>query len=69
MLSSSDVLAAGLLGHAIPHLSTIERMGSHVAFPKNNAYWWWVNKENHLYGRHGGLSRDEMLVPFFTLEI
>jgi hypothetical protein len=69
MLSSSEVLAAGLLGHAIPHLSTIDRMGSHIVFPKDNAYWWWVNKENHLYGRHGGLSRDEMLVPFFTLEI
>lgn len=69
MLSSSEVLVAGLLGHAIPHLSTIDRMGSHIVFPKNNAYWWWVNKENHLYGRHGGLSREEMLVPLFTLEL
>jgi hypothetical protein len=69
MLSSSEVLAAGLLGYAIPHLSTIDRMGSHIVFPKDKAYWWWVNKENHLYGRHGGLSQDEMLVPFFTLEI
>jgi hypothetical protein len=69
MLPSNEVLAAGLLGEAIPHISTIDRLGSHIVFPKNNAYWWWVNKENHLFGRHGGLSREEMLVPFFTLEI
>ncbi len=40
-----------------------------VVFPKNNVYWWWVNKENRLHGRHGGLSMQEMLVPFFALEI
>jgi predicted AlkP superfamily pyrophosphatase or phosphodiesterase len=69
MLPSSKVLEAGLLGPANSHISTIDRMGSHIVFPKNNAYWWWVNKENHLYGRHGGISRDEMLVPLFTLEL
>jgi hypothetical protein len=69
MLPSNEVLDAGLLGEAIPHISTIDRLGSHIVFPKNNAYWWWVNKENHLYGRHGGISRDEMLVPLFTLEL
>lgn len=69
MQLSGEVLAAGLMGLAIPHISTIDRMGSHIVFPKNNAYWWWVNKENHLLGRHGGLSSDEMLVPFFTMEV
>jgi len=69
MIPSSEVLTAGLLGNGNPHVSTIDRIGSHVVFPKNNAYWWWVNKENHLFGRHGGLSQEEMLVPLFTLEI
>ncbi|MBM3136820.1 MAG: hypothetical protein FJZ98_01385 [Chloroflexi bacterium] len=69
ILPSGEVLTAGLLGQAIPHFTTVDRIGSFVVFPKNNAYWWWVNKENHLLGRHGGLSQDEMLVPFFTLEI
>jgi hypothetical protein len=69
MQSASGVLARGLFGSAAPHPSTQGRIGSHIVFPEDNAYWWWVNKENHLLGRHGGLSRDEMLVPFFTLEI
>lgn len=69
MRSSSEVLSHGLLGAAAPHPSTLDRVGSHIVFPENKAYWWWVNKENQLLGRHGGLSRDEMLVPFFALEV
>lgn len=69
LLPSHTVLANGLLGQCVPHQTTLERIGSHVVFPKGNAYWWWVNKENRLLGRHGGLSADEMLVPFFALPI
>ena len=69
MLPSREVLANGLLGPSTPHLSTLDRVGSHIVFPADNAYWWWVKKENHLLGRHGGLSGDEMLVPFFALEV
>ncbi len=69
MKPSGEVLAAGLLGPAIPNSTTLDRIGSHIVFPEKNSYWWWVNKENQLRGRHGGISRDEMLVPFFTLEI
>ena len=68
MLPSEEILSSGLLGNGMPHQLTIDRMGSHVVFPKGNAYWWWVNKENHLLGRHGGLSSQEMLVPFFALQ-
>jgi hypothetical protein len=69
LLPSEKVLASGLLGNAEPYQGTIERLGQYVVFPKGNAYWWWVNKENRLRGRHGGLSRQEMLVPFFAMEI
>ncbi len=69
IMPSETVLTNGLLGQHPPHQLTIDRIGSHVVFPKGNAYWWWVNKENRLLGRHGGLSGDEMLVPFFALPI
>ena len=69
MLPSSEVLASGLLGKCQPYQGTIDRMGQYVVFPKNNAYWWWVKKENQLLGRHGGLSQSEMLVPFLALEL
>ena len=69
IMPSETILKNGLLGQHPPHPTTIDRIGSHVVFPKENAYWWWVNKENRLLGRHGGLSADEMLVPFFALPI
>lgn len=69
MLSAAEVQSAGLMGARHPHQTTIDRMGSHIVFPRGNAYWWWVEKENHLLGRHGGLSAAEMLVPFFALPI
>ncbi len=69
MVPSETVLASGLLGSCAPYAGTVERLGQYVVFPRGNAYWWWVNKENRLLGRHGGLSKEEMLVPFFAMEI
>jgi len=69
MLKSDEVLESCLLGDGNMSLSTRDRFGSHVVFTQGNVYWWWPKKENHLLGRHGGLSRDEMLVPLYLLEI
>jgi predicted AlkP superfamily pyrophosphatase or phosphodiesterase len=69
MYPSADVLESGLLGSYTPHAATIDRMGDLVVFPEGNAYWWWVNKENRLLGRHGGLSAQEMLVPLVLLPL
>ena len=40
-----------------------------MAVAKGSAYWWWANAENALYGRHGGLSADEMLVPLLAARL
>ncbi len=69
LINSNEVLESGLLGKGEIHPSTRDRFGSHIVFPLENAYWWWPKKENHLLGRHGGLSREEMLVPLYILEI
>jgi len=57
------------MGFGKAYKGTTDRIGNWVVIPKNNAYWWWVNKENVLRGRHGGLSPQEMLVPFFAIEL
>ena len=69
MISSEEFILSGLLGKGEPYRGTIDRLGDSVVIPKNNAFWWWVKKENFLLGRHGGLSPQEMLVPFFAIEI
>jgi predicted AlkP superfamily pyrophosphatase or phosphodiesterase len=69
LISSKEFILSGLLGEGKPYSGTIDRLGHSVVIPKNNAFWWWVKKENLLRGRHGGLSPQEMLVPFFAIDI
>ena len=69
MVPSAEFLNSGLMGFGKAFTGTTDRIGNWVVIPKNNAYWWWVNKENILRGRHGGLSPQEMLVPFFAIEL
>jgi hypothetical protein len=40
-----------------------------VAIPHGDAYLWWVNRQNVMLGRHGGLHPDEMLVPLYALSL
>lgn len=69
LVPSEVVLKAGLLGNCEPSPAVRDRLGQFVVFPQKNAYWWWAPKENHLLGRHGGLSQAEMLVPLIAYEI
>lgn len=56
----------GLFGAGKPHPRLFERLGDLILVAKGDAYLWWSNKEDHLLGRHGGLSSDEMFVPFLA---
>jgi len=63
---SRQLLESGLFGTGPASKQAAERMGDWTVIPQGSAYWWWGAKENHLLGRHGGLSRAEMLVPLFA---
>jgi len=69
MVSSSHFLQSGLMGSDPPSQNTLDRIGNWIVIPRDNAYWWWVKKENRLKGRHGGLSPQEMLVPFLAFSL
>jgi hypothetical protein len=60
---------AGLFGPGTPHPEIFNRIGDLIVAAKGSAYWWWAAKENPLIGRHGGLSADEMLVPFLAAKL
>jgi hypothetical protein len=66
---SDQVLRSGLFGDGALHPRFADRIGDYIIFPQGSAYWWFAEKENHLLGRHGGLSRTEMLVPFFAFTL
>lgn len=69
-LRSQDAIRFGLFGNGNHHPFLADRLGDWILIPKDDAYlWWWWQKENPLLGRHGALSPQEMLVPFFALEL
>ncbi|NMB53278.1 MAG: alkaline phosphatase family protein [Leptolinea sp.] len=68
VISGEAVISSGLFGNGSIYEETKSRIGDLVVFPCKDAYWWWAPKENRLMGRHGGLSRDEMLVPLAFIE-
>jgi hypothetical protein len=60
---------AGLFGPGEPHPRLMDRLGDLLVIARDHAYLWWAEKENPLLGRHGGLSADEMLVPFLAVRL
>jgi predicted AlkP superfamily pyrophosphatase or phosphodiesterase len=60
---------AGLFGPGEPHPRLLDRLGDAMVLARERAFWCWSSKEDHLYGRHGGLSEDEMLVPFIAARL
>jgi hypothetical protein len=69
LLPSEYALENGLLGPGEPAPATRERLGDRMAIAQGNAFLWWAAKENVLIGRHGGISADEMLVPFLAARL
>ena len=69
LLESSEALARGLFGKDPFNKDIPDRIGNLVAIARGDAYLWWAPKPNPLAGRHGGLSKEEMLVPFYALPL
>jgi len=69
LVDPAKAVAAGLFGPGQPHPRLLDRLGDVMAVARGSAYWWWAEKENKLQGRHGGLSPDEMLVPFLAARL
>ena len=69
LIDPTEAVTAGLFGPGQPHPGIYDRLGDLIAAAKGNAYWWWAAKENPLIGRHGGLSSEEMLVPFLAARL
>ncbi len=63
------LVASGIFGSEAAYEKSLDRMGDLVVLPTGQAYLWWAEKENHLLGRHGGLTPEEMLVPFVALPL
>jgi hypothetical protein len=65
-LDPAAAVEAGLFGPGRPHPRLMDRLGDLIVAGRQDAYLWWADKENFLIGRHGGLSEEEMIVPFLA---
>lgn len=69
LLDPDAALESGLFGKG-PFMKNVrERLGNLIAVAKKDAYLWWAPKPNPMAGRHGGLSKEEMLVPLYALPL
>lgn len=69
LLDPDAALESGLFGPEPFKAQARERLGDLIVVAKGDAYLWWAPKPNPMAGRHGGLSRQEMLVPFYALPL
>jgi hypothetical protein len=66
VIDTQTALQADLFGPGKEHSDISNRLGDLIVAARGDAYWWWAQKPNPLIGRHGGLSPQEMLVPFLA---
>ena len=70
LVPSADFIRAGMFGPRGTHPRVVESAGDFVLIPRPGDYWWFDPfHDNPLLGRHGGLSRTEMLVPLLGIEL
>jgi hypothetical protein len=65
----SELVEDGIFGKRIPSTRFFERAGDLVVLPYAHESVWWLEKDKHRVktrGNHGGLSRQEMEIPFFS---
>jgi len=68
VLPQEAVMRSGLLGSQLDD-RTASRLGELLVLSRGSAYLWWAADENRMRGRHGSLTRDEMLVPFLAARL
>jgi hypothetical protein len=69
VLETRYVVQTGLFGPGEPHPRLLDRLGDQILISHEDAYLWWSDKKDHLFGRHGGLHEEEMLVPFLAVPL
>ena len=68
VLQQEAVMRSGLLGAPLDP-RTASRLGELLVLARRDAYLWWAADDNRMRGRHGSLTRDEMLVPLLMARL
>lgn len=66
VLKSKDALRMGLFGSGVPKKEFLKRIGNLMVIPYHNQAIWYKHFKGErveFHGHHGGLTKEEMLVP------
>lgn len=69
VLDSEQALEAGLFGSGTPAPETAARLGDLILVSRRDHILFDHDKQPHLLGLHGGLSAEEMLVPYVLVRL
>lgn len=72
VVPTEELVQHGFFGAKTPSRKFMDRVGNLVILPhEGECIWWYVKHhfEQHFYGAHGGLSRNEMEIPFLFLPL
>ncbi len=67
---TQELIQEGLFGKRPPSQAFLNRVGNLVILPYAGEAVWWYKKghfEQHFYAAHGGLTREEIEIPFLFL--
>ena len=68
VVAQEAVMRSGLLGRELDD-RTAARLGELLVLSRDDSYLWWAASENRMLGRHGSLTRAEMLVPLLAARL
>jgi hypothetical protein len=68
-LDPGYAVECGLFGPGEPHPRLHDRLGDLMAVALGDSFLWWGNGDSTIYGRHGGMTPEEMLVPFLAARL
>jgi len=72
VMETAEAVEFGLFGSGAPSQKVLDRLGNLMILPSGNGTVWFESpgscKPNYL-GQHGGLSSQEMLVPFGAVSL
>lgn len=71
VVETKEMLEKGLFGKGQIHPQFFKRTGNLLILPYNNQAVWYRydSRDVSLVGQHGGLSADEMLIPFISAKL
>ena len=67
-----ELLSQGFFGSQIPSTAFVSRVGNVVILPYAHETVWWFEEgrfDMHFFGHHGGLTPEEMEIPFLLLPL